>query len=81
MHSTKAPFVMPLDRYMMVVPNVLAWQCDVCGMVEYNEAFLEKVDILLDQIEEDQMIIHRSDLIGHVESPLDFHTGGRGDRS
>lgn len=50
--NTKMPYVTFLDDEIMVVPNVSAYRCDMCGEVQFNEGFLERLQYLLDQLME-----------------------------
>ncbi|MBE7532055.1 MAG: hypothetical protein HND44_10260 [Chloroflexi bacterium] len=52
LHSTKMPFITFLDEQMLVVPDVSAYRCDMCGDVLFNEGFLEQLQYLLDQLTE-----------------------------
>jgi YgiT-type zinc finger domain-containing protein len=36
-----------LGDQLIVVPNVTAWQCDVCGDFAYDDQTLARVDFLL----------------------------------
>ncbi len=33
------------------MPNAPAYTCDVCGQIQYDAAFLSKIDILLQEME------------------------------
>ena len=43
----KATYAQPLGRKLVVVPNVSAWQCDVCGDFAYEDEVLVRVELLL----------------------------------
>ncbi|MBK6712775.1 MAG: hypothetical protein IPG51_20970 [Chloroflexi bacterium] len=48
---TKAPFIYWVDKYVMVLPNAPAYSCDICGQLQYDEDFLDSMDILLQELE------------------------------
>ncbi|MCL4266587.1 MAG: YgiT-type zinc finger protein [Anaerolineae bacterium] len=50
--SVKMPYITFLDDQMMVVPNVSAYRCDMCGEVLFNEGFLEALQYVLDRLTE-----------------------------
>lgn len=52
LHSIKMPFITFLGDQMMVVPDVSAYRCDMCGDVLFNEGFLDQLQYLLDQLTE-----------------------------
>ncbi len=35
----------------MVLPNAPAYSCDICGQLQYDEDFLDSMDILLQELE------------------------------
>lgn len=46
------PYITFLDEQVMVVPNVSAYHCDMCGEVLFNEGFLEQLQYLFDRLGE-----------------------------
>ncbi len=49
---TKVPYITFLDDQMLVLPNVSALRCDMCGEVHFHEGFLEQLQFLLDRLTE-----------------------------
>jgi YgiT-type zinc finger domain-containing protein len=49
--STKAAFIYWVDAQVLVMPNAPAYTCDICGQIQYEAAFLSKIDILLQEME------------------------------
>lgn len=43
------PYLLPLGKYMMVIPNAPAYSCDVCGYRSFDEAFLQAIHNMLAQ--------------------------------
>ena len=48
-----APYMRWLDDQIMVIPNVPAYTCDVCGQMQYDADFLQKLQYLLDRLTSD----------------------------
>ena len=44
-----APYLLPLGRQMMVIPDAPAYSCDVCGFRAWDEEFLRAIHSLLAQ--------------------------------
>lgn len=42
-----ATYTQWLGSQLVLVPNVLAWQCDVCGDFAYDDETLTRVELLL----------------------------------
>ena len=49
------PYVTLLDDQLLVVPNVSTLRCDMCGKVQFNQAFLERLRFLLERLTTDRM--------------------------
>ncbi len=39
-------------RQIMIIPNAPAYSCDICGQMEYDPAFIYKLNHLLDRFSE-----------------------------
>jgi YgiT-type zinc finger domain-containing protein len=50
--DAKMPYITFLDDQMIVVPDVSAHRCDMCGEVQFSESFLEQLQYLLDRLTE-----------------------------
>lgn len=53
--STKLPYMTTLDDQLLVVPNVSTYRCDICGYVQVNQAFLARLQYLLDRLTTESM--------------------------
>lgn len=47
---TKIAYYSPLNEHLMVIPNVPAYQCDVCGVTDYDEIFMLRLHYLIDKL-------------------------------
>ncbi len=47
LHLRYVTYYTRLDDELLVVPNFPAWQCDVCGYLEYDAAALNHLHVLL----------------------------------
>lgn len=47
--SILTPYIQWLDGQIMIIPNAPALSCDVCGYLEYDAAFIHKLNHLLEQ--------------------------------
>lgn len=49
-HLVTLPYMRPLGRRMMVLPNAPAARCDVCGDVTFDPYFVQVLDQMLRQL-------------------------------
>jgi hypothetical protein len=47
--TVKAPFLLNLGKYMLVMPDSPAYVCDICGHRFFDDEFLVGVHYLLEQ--------------------------------
>lgn len=50
--STLVPYLQWLEGQIMVIPNAPAFSCDICGYMEYDGDFVQKLDHLLERFTE-----------------------------
>jgi len=55
-HLTSAPYLRWLDDQIMVIPDSPAYACDICDNMVYDANFLDKLQMLLDQLAGDSQI-------------------------
>lgn len=48
------PYIQWLDGHIMVIPNAPAYSCDICGHMEYDPYFMQRLDQLLTHFAEDE---------------------------
>ncbi len=48
-----APYLLPLGKHMMVMPDSPAYVCDICGNRFFDDEFLNGVHYLLEQAAEE----------------------------
>lgn len=46
----RLPYFTFLDEQLMVIPNVPAYRCDMCGHIRFNELFLYNLQYLIDRL-------------------------------
>ncbi len=50
--SIQVPYIQWHNGRILVMPHAPASSCDVCGYMEYDAAFIYKLDYLLDKLSE-----------------------------
>jgi hypothetical protein len=48
--QTAVPYIQWLNGQIVVMPDVPAASCDICGYMEYDAGFIQKLDHLLNQL-------------------------------
>lgn len=76
-HTTQMPYITFLDEQIMVVPNVLAYRCDMCGDVLFNEGFLDRLQYLLDQLRLQENRPETAEWLNRDQQTGHWQTGGR----
>lgn len=51
--AIRVPYLMPLGKRMMVMPDAPAYRCDVCSFRTFDSHFLASVHLLMKQVTED----------------------------
>jgi hypothetical protein len=75
--SAKMPYMMMLDNKLLVLPNVTALRCDVCGNVQFNEVILERVQYLLHKLAQGDIPTQTADRLAISEQLAHWHSSGR----
>jgi hypothetical protein len=75
--ETQLPFMAFLDEQPLVVPNVAALRCDMCGEVLFDEAFLDKLQYLLDQLAEPIYPPETAEWLALNEQLVNWQSSGR----
>ena len=47
LQRTRATYTQWLNGHLLVVPDVAAWRCDMCGDFAYDDEMLVRVELLL----------------------------------
>lgn len=48
--QTAVPYIQWLNGQIVVMPDVPATSCDICGWMEYDAGYIQKLDHLLNQL-------------------------------
>ena len=75
--ATQLPYITFLDDMPMVVPNISAFRCDMCGEVAFDEAFLERLHYLLDQLAQTEYPPETADWLALNEQLVDWQPSNR----
>lgn len=75
--ATKLPYLTMLDDHLLVVPNVSAYRCDMCGNVKFNKALMERVHYLLDKLSQGVMPPQTADRLAISEQLANWQSTGR----
>jgi len=49
LQAITTPYLTKINGHIMVMPDIPAYHCDMCGLVRYDQQFLVNIEKLLDQ--------------------------------
>lgn len=75
--STKLPYMTMMDDRLLVVPNISAYRCDVCGNVVFNRAFLERMQYIIEKLSQDDLAPQAADRLAISEQLANWQSTGR----
>ncbi len=75
--GTKLPYMMLLENQFLVVPNISAYRCDMCGNVVFNKAFLERMQFILEKLNEGDQTSETVDRLAISEQLANWQSTGR----
>ncbi|HEC22498.1 MAG TPA: type II toxin-antitoxin system MqsA family antitoxin [Chloroflexi bacterium] len=47
LHARRATYALQVDRHLVILPDVPAWTCDVCGSSGYDAEVIAWIEMLL----------------------------------
>lgn len=75
--TIKMPYITFIDGQMLVMPNVSAYHCDMCGDISFNEAFLERLHYLLDRLTQPEYAAEIAEWLAANNRFPAWQSGGR----
>lgn len=76
-HATTIPYITFLNDQMLVLPNISAFRCDMCGDVHFNQAFLDQLQYLLDQLTQAEEPMEPAEWLALNDHTTNWQSSGR----
>jgi hypothetical protein len=66
-----------MDDQVLVVPNISAYRCDVCGNVVFNRAFMDRMQYIMENLSQGDFAPHAADRLAISEQLANWQSTGR----